>query len=198
MRFDPNSGMSRLQTVAISRASADLGVSQPTATKHVAALEAKLEVRTPVSLKDPAEQAAFADALTGLSFGSNGEFKYPRITSVPKTFEELLAACDKLTAAGYRVVEVPMERECLKLVNDARRGKNMWCVGMLCSIYGRDLEIVFDEEAVSPRAPAVPPGLRWPRGLSRAWPPRASTTRTCTPTFPPCTATSGCAPRCWA
>jgi pyruvate-ferredoxin/flavodoxin oxidoreductase len=27
-----------------------------------------------------------ADALTGLSFGSNGEFKYPRITSIPKIY----------------------------------------------------------------------------------------------------------------
>ena len=49
-------------------------------------------------------------------------------------------AYDKLVAAGYKVVEVPMERECLKLVNDARRGKNMFALGMLCSIYSFALE----------------------------------------------------------
>ena len=34
-------------------------------------------------------------------------------------------AYDKLVAAGYRVIEIPMERECRKLVPDPRRGKNM-------------------------------------------------------------------------
>ena len=47
---------------------------------------------------------------------------------------------DKLVAAGYKVYEVPMERECLTLVNDARRGKNMFALGMLCSIYSLELE----------------------------------------------------------
>jgi 2-oxoglutarate ferredoxin oxidoreductase subunit alpha len=49
-------------------------------------------------------------------------------------------AYDKLVAAGYKVIEVPMERECLALVNDARRGKNMFALGMLCSIYSLELE----------------------------------------------------------
>jgi len=49
-------------------------------------------------------------------------------------------AHDKLVAAGYKVIEVPMERECLALVNDARRGKNMFALGMLCSIYSFELE----------------------------------------------------------
>jgi 2-oxoglutarate ferredoxin oxidoreductase subunit alpha len=49
-------------------------------------------------------------------------------------------AYDKLVAAGYKVIEVPMERECLALVNDARRGKNMFALGMLCSIYSMELE----------------------------------------------------------
>jgi 2-oxoglutarate ferredoxin oxidoreductase subunit alpha len=46
----------------------------------------------------------------------------------------------RLVAAGYKVIEVPMERECLALVNDARRGKNMFALGMLCSIYSLGLE----------------------------------------------------------
>ncbi len=46
---------------------------------------------------------------------------------------------DKLVAAGYKVHEIPMERECRTLVADARRGKNMFALGMLCSIYSLDL-----------------------------------------------------------
>src|SRR5512139_3854753 len=38
---------------------------------------------------------------------------------------------DMLVAQGYRVTEIPMQRECLKLVKDARRGKNMFVLGML-------------------------------------------------------------------
>lgn len=41
---------------------------------------------------------------------------------------------------GYRVYQIPMEKECLKVVPDAKRGKNMWVLGMLCHIYNRDLE----------------------------------------------------------
>ena len=42
---------------------------------------------------------------------------------------------------GYRVYEVPMEAECLKLVADARRGKNMFVLGLLCNIYSFDLQM---------------------------------------------------------
>ncbi len=41
---------------------------------------------------------------------------------------------------GYNVVEIPMEVECLKIVKNARKGKNMWVLGMLCSIYCRGIE----------------------------------------------------------
>jgi len=57
-----------------------------------------------------------------------------------KIAAEYTEAHDKLVAAGYKVIEVPMERECLALVNDARRGKNMFALGMLCSIYSFELE----------------------------------------------------------
>jgi 2-oxoglutarate ferredoxin oxidoreductase subunit alpha len=43
---------------------------------------------------------------------------------------------EELVAAGYRITEVPMERECRKLVADPRRGKNMFALGMLTSVYG--------------------------------------------------------------
>jgi len=48
---------------------------------------------------------------------------------------------DRLNAEGYRVIEIPMERECLKIVKDARKGKNMFALGMLCSIYSLDPEL---------------------------------------------------------
>ncbi|MFT5762673.1 MAG: 2-oxoglutarate ferredoxin oxidoreductase subunit alpha [Saprospiraceae bacterium] len=41
---------------------------------------------------------------------------------------------------GYKVIEIPMEEECLKIVANARKGKNMWVLGMLCCIYTRSLE----------------------------------------------------------
>ena len=48
---------------------------------------------------------------------------------------------ERLVNDGFRVIEIPMERECLKLVSDARKGKNMWVLGMLCSIYSLDTEL---------------------------------------------------------
>lgn len=41
---------------------------------------------------------------------------------------------------GLIVHELPMEVECLKIVSNARRGKNMFVLGMLCYIYSRDVE----------------------------------------------------------
>jgi 2-oxoglutarate/2-oxoacid ferredoxin oxidoreductase subunit alpha len=48
---------------------------------------------------------------------------------------------DRLLSDGYNILEIPMEVECLKHVPDAKRGKNMFVLGMLCSIYSMDLEI---------------------------------------------------------
>ena len=52
---------------------------------------------------------------------------------------------DQLVKAGYRVYEIPMEHECLKMVSDARRGKNMFALGMLCSIYSLDLQLAREQ-----------------------------------------------------
>ncbi len=63
----------------------------------------------------------------------------PRITSAyAETFEQL-------EAAGYRVIEIAMERECKKVVPDARKGKNMFALGMLCSIYSLDVELAEEQ-----------------------------------------------------
>ena len=67
----------------------------------------------------------------------------PRIqTSYAETYDALLAA-------GYRIIEVPMERECLKIVKDPRRGKNMFALGMLCAIYDFGLDLATDQVAMT-------------------------------------------------
>ena len=54
---------------------------------------------------------------------------------------------DKLIAGGFRVYEIPMEKECRALVADPRRGKNMFALGMLCSIYSFDTALARDQIA---------------------------------------------------
>jgi 2-oxoglutarate ferredoxin oxidoreductase subunit alpha len=66
--------------------------------------------------------------------------------SIAASYTEAYA---KLVAAGYRVIEVPMERECKTLVKDARRGKNMFALGMLCSLYDLDLQLARDQIALT-------------------------------------------------
>jgi 2-oxoglutarate ferredoxin oxidoreductase subunit alpha len=54
---------------------------------------------------------------------------------------------DALRKSGYKVHEIPLERECRTLVADPRRGKNMFVLGMLCSIYSLDLQTARDQVA---------------------------------------------------
>lgn len=51
------------------------------------------------------------------------------------------SALEELEGAGYEIVLVPMEEQCLTLVDNARRGKNMFVLGMLCRIFSRDLDL---------------------------------------------------------
>jgi len=55
--------------------------------------------------------------------------------------QSYLEVLGRLRRDGFRVHEVPMEEECRKCVPDARRGKNMFVLGLLNRIYGQDLEI---------------------------------------------------------
>jgi len=52
---------------------------------------------------------------------------------------------DKLKAAGYKVIEIPMERECRTMVADAKRGKNMFALGILCYIYDLEVKLAIDQ-----------------------------------------------------
>lgn len=46
---------------------------------------------------------------------------------------------------GFTVHEIPMEAECKKIVPDPRKGKNMWVVGFLAAMYGRDMDLLRSE-----------------------------------------------------
>jgi len=48
-------------------------------------------------------------------------------------------------AQGLVVHELPIQKECLKLVSDPRKGKNMFVLGMLCRILGRDADTAKNE-----------------------------------------------------
>ena len=48
-------------------------------------------------------------------------------------------------AQGLEVIELPMEAACLEVIPDARVGKNMFVVGMLCEIFGLELAKALEE-----------------------------------------------------
>jgi len=72
---------------------------------------------------------------------------------------------------GYRVIEVPMEEECRKHMENPRRGKNMFVVGMLCYIYVRDVSLVHGEikfkfrhkgeKVIAPNVKLLEAGYAW-------------------------------------
>lgn len=57
------------------------------------------------------------------------------------------AAMAELSSRQYRIIPVPMEEQCLALVDNPRKGKNMFALGMLAWIYGRDLERIAEQIA---------------------------------------------------
>jgi 2-oxoglutarate ferredoxin oxidoreductase subunit alpha len=50
------------------------------------------------------------------------------------------AAMDELSDGAYRIVPVPMEQQALTIVDQPRKGKNMFALGMLARIYSRDMD----------------------------------------------------------
>ena len=63
----------------------------------------------------------------------------------PKVVASYIEAHDKLKAAGYRVYEIPMEQVCRTMVADAKRGKNMFALGMMCQIYDLEIKLAIDQ-----------------------------------------------------
>ncbi len=62
-----------------------------------------------------------------------------------KIRQEYTESIDRYREMGAVVYEIPMEDECLKIVRNAKKGKNMWVLGMLCNIYNRDVEKAKDQ-----------------------------------------------------
>ncbi|MGE5090867.1 MAG: 2-oxoacid:acceptor oxidoreductase subunit alpha [Bacillota bacterium] len=57
------------------------------------------------------------------------------------------AGMAELSGANYRIIPVPMEAECLSVMDNPRKGKNMFALGMLGCIYGRDMERIREQIA---------------------------------------------------
>lgn len=56
-------------------------------------------------------------------------------------------AIAELSTRTYRIIEVPMEELCLTIDENPRKGKNMFALGLLAWIYGRDLKRIDDQIA---------------------------------------------------
>ncbi|MBA4070230.1 MAG: 2-oxoacid:acceptor oxidoreductase subunit alpha [Gemmatimonas sp.] len=52
------------------------------------------------------------------------------------------AALKELSGKHYRIIPVAMEDECLTIVDNPKKGKNMYALGLLARIYGRDMELI--------------------------------------------------------
>jgi 2-oxoglutarate/2-oxoacid ferredoxin oxidoreductase subunit alpha len=58
-----------------------------------------------------------------------------------------IRAMEELSGSGYRIIQVPMEEQCLTIDDNPRKGKNMFALGMLAWIYSRDLARIEDQIA---------------------------------------------------
>ena len=57
------------------------------------------------------------------------------------------AALAELGTRHYRIIPVPMEAQCLTIDENPRKGKNMFALGLLAAIYGRDLTRIDEQIA---------------------------------------------------
>ena len=56
-------------------------------------------------------------------------------------------AIDELSTRNYRIIRVPMEEQCLTIDENPRKGKNMFALGLLASVYARSLEKIEEQIA---------------------------------------------------
>jgi 2-oxoglutarate ferredoxin oxidoreductase subunit alpha len=75
----------------------------------------------------------------------------------PEIRQAWATAMAEMGERNYRFVRVPMEEQCLEIVDEPRRGKNMFALGLLATIYGRDSDKVIDliADAFKKKAPEV-------------------------------------------
>src|SRR5690606_2931708 len=67
----------------------------------------------------------------------------------PAIADSYAAVAAQLVADGRRLVEVPIEAECRRVVSDPRRGKNMFVLGVLACLYGFDLTLARSQVAAT-------------------------------------------------
>jgi 2-oxoglutarate/2-oxoacid ferredoxin oxidoreductase subunit alpha len=77
----------------------------------------------------------------------------------------------ELSTKSYRIIEVPLEEQCLLLVDNAKKGKNMFALGMLAWLYDRDVDRIKDEiafafrkkseEVYTKNVELLEAGMRW-------------------------------------
>ena len=65
--------------------------------------------------------------------------------SDPRIVASYIETYDSVVEAGFRVYEIPMEQECRTIVSDAKRGKNMFALGILCYIYSLEIKLAVDQ-----------------------------------------------------
>ena len=69
-----------------------------------------------------------------------------RDPAIRESYEKAVAS---LRSAKYNVIEIPMGRECNAVVPNAEKGKNMFALGMLCSIYSLELALAREQIALT-------------------------------------------------
>ena len=69
-----------------------------------------------------------------------------RDPAIRESYEKAVAS---LRSAKYNVIEIPMGRECNAVVPNAEKGKNMFALGMLCSIYSLELGLAREQIALA-------------------------------------------------
>jgi 2-oxoglutarate ferredoxin oxidoreductase subunit alpha len=69
-----------------------------------------------------------------------------RDPAIRESYEKAVAA---LRGSNYKVIEIPMGRECNAVVPNAEKGKNMFALGMLCSTYSLELTLAREQIALT-------------------------------------------------
>jgi 2-oxoglutarate ferredoxin oxidoreductase subunit alpha len=65
----------------------------------------------------------------------------------PSVVASYVKTVESLRNDGFKVFEAPLEERCRELVNDPRKGKNMFVLGLLCNLYGLDAALAREQIA---------------------------------------------------
>ncbi len=71
-----------------------------------------------------------------------GKWRHDPDEAIAASYAETV---DRLRADGYRVYEIPMETECLRFTENPYKGKNMFVLGVLASVYSLDLQMAREQ-----------------------------------------------------